>query len=132
MATYTVTLTETLRHTYHGIEAESESHAIEIASQALIDGDEGEDTQRVEIDKQAEAERDPTIAERILRTFMDDRRRYSAYDDATRWHSWLNQDWTDGSTVYGFADGSALYLRAQEFRLATPEETAAARAACSA
>lgn len=38
---------------------------------------------------------------------------------------WKGQDWNVGATVFGFADGSAIYSEGPEFRVATANEIAA-------
>ncbi len=37
---------------------------------------------------------------------------------------WKGQDWTAGTTVFGFEDGSAVYASGPEFRQATASEVA--------
>ena len=39
---------------------------------------------------------------------------------------WTEQNWKDESTLFGFADGSAIYTCGPEFREATPSEIMAA------
>jgi len=49
-----------------------------------------------------------------------------AQKEAENLSIWTQQDWKAETTVFGFADGSAIYACGPEFREATPSEILAA------
>lgn len=53
---------------------------------------------------------------------FDGGNRRQASDLAENMSIWKGQDWENEVTVFGFADGSAIYTSGPEFRVATEEE----------